>query len=237
MPTRGRCWSRRWRQRDFLAAGGSDAAVLPHARRLRGHDADRAVLSRPGTTAGRRHAVRATGGQPASRRGSTSPNCRCCWPPAGCWPTCRTAPGRRWSHSRRAIRRRRSASVTNKCHYSRTNGERDRLARTARRPAAGTPAGEEATEWVLFRGNAARNAESRGGFPLLTARWRVRAANHPSDEEMIRQQREHVSRTRGSRRSRPAAAGRGQRRDHADAPAAGGGRHGDGQTHLGVPVV
>ena len=53
-----------------------------------------------------------------------------------------------------------------------------------------TPDGEEATEWVLFRGNAARNAESLGGFPLLTARWRVRAANHPSDEEMIRQQRD-----------------------------------------------
>ncbi len=50
--------------------------------------------------------------------------------------------------------------------------------------------GEEATEWVLFRGNAARNAASLGGFPLLTARWRVRAANHPSDEEMIRQQRD-----------------------------------------------
>lgn len=48
---------------------------------------------------------------------------------------------------------------------------------------------EEATEWVLFRGNAARNAESRGGFPLLTARWRVRAANHPTDEETIAQQR------------------------------------------------
>ena len=48
--------------------------------------------------------------------------------------------------------------------------------------------GEEAAEWVIFRGNAARNAESVGGFPLLTARWRVRAANHPGDEEMIRQQ-------------------------------------------------
>ena len=27
-----------------------------------------------------------------------------------------------------------------------------------------------------------------GGFPLLNARWRVRAANHPSDEEIIEQQ-------------------------------------------------
>ncbi|MHB8970379.1 MAG: outer membrane protein assembly factor BamB family protein [Pirellulaceae bacterium] len=56
--------------------------------------------------------------------------------------------------------------------------------------AAGNSTGDEATEWVLFRGNAARNAESPGGFPLLTARWRVRAANHPSDEQMIRQQHE-----------------------------------------------
>ena len=53
-------------ERDFPAAGGSHAAVFPHAGRLRSHDADRAVLSRPGTTAGRRHAVRAAGGQPAA---------------------------------------------------------------------------------------------------------------------------------------------------------------------------
>ena len=50
-----------------------------------------------------------------------------------------------------------------------------------------TPAGVEATEWVMFRGDAARNAESAGGSPLLTARWRVQTANHPTDEQMIRQ--------------------------------------------------
>ncbi|MHB0956158.1 MAG: outer membrane protein assembly factor BamB family protein [Pirellulaceae bacterium] len=55
---------------------------------------------------------------------------------------------------------------------------------------AGISAGREAIEWILFRGNPARNAESKGGFPLLTARWRVRATNHPSDEEIIRQQHE-----------------------------------------------
>ncbi len=47
----------------------------------------------------------------------------------------------------------------------------------------------EATQWTMFRGNAARNGESAGGTPLLSARWRVQAANHPSDEEMIRQSR------------------------------------------------
>jgi outer membrane protein assembly factor BamB len=56
--------------------------------------------------------------------------------------------------------------------------------------AADSSASDEATEWVLFRGNAARNAESLGGFPLLTSRWRVRAANDPSDEAIIRQQHE-----------------------------------------------
>lgn len=45
-----------------------------------------------------------------------------------------------------------------------------------------------ASEWVLYRGDPARNAQSAGGFPLLNARWRVRVANHPSDEEMIGQQ-------------------------------------------------
>lgn len=47
-----------------------------------------------------------------------------------------------------------------------------------------------ASDWVVFRGDPARNAESVGDLPLLTPRWRVRAANHPSDEEVIAQQRE-----------------------------------------------
>jgi outer membrane protein assembly factor BamB len=47
-----------------------------------------------------------------------------------------------------------------------------------------------ASDWVVFRGDPARNAESAGDLPLLTPRWKVRAANHPSDEEVIAQQRE-----------------------------------------------
>ena len=45
----------------------------------------------------------------------------------------------------------------------------------------------EETEWTVHRGNASRNAETSADLPLLHARWRVRTANHPSDEEMIRQ--------------------------------------------------
>ncbi len=47
----------------------------------------------------------------------------------------------------------------------------------------------EATQWTMFRGNPARNGESAAGTPLLSARWRVQTANHPSDEEMIRRSR------------------------------------------------
>jgi outer membrane protein assembly factor BamB len=43
----------------------------------------------------------------------------------------------------------------------------------------------EATQWTVFRGNAARNAESAGGMALFSPRWRVQTANHPSDEELI----------------------------------------------------
>ncbi len=46
---------------------------------------------------------------------------------------------------------------------------------------------KEATQWAMFRGDATRNAESAGGTPLLNSRWRVQTANHPTDEELIRQ--------------------------------------------------
>ncbi|MBM4094308.1 MAG: hypothetical protein FJ276_33605, partial [Planctomycetes bacterium] len=47
-----------------------------------------------------------------------------------------------------------------------------------------------ATEWTMFRGAASRNGESAAGLPLLTPRWLVRTANHPTDESLIRQQRQ-----------------------------------------------
>ncbi len=52
---------------------------------------------------------------------------------------------------------------------------------------------QEATEWAMYRGDPSRNAESAGGTPLLNARWRVRTANHPTDEEYIRQGRKQFS--------------------------------------------
>ncbi|MEX0936381.1 MAG: PQQ-binding-like beta-propeller repeat protein [Pirellulales bacterium] len=45
-------------------------------------------------------------------------------------------------------------------------------------------------EWTLFRGNASRSAASQGGRPLLTPRWRVRTANHPTIEGVVSQMRQ-----------------------------------------------
>ncbi len=194
------------------------------------------LLSRPGTTVGRRPAVRATGGEP------------------GRGPAVRTGAvgiaGHQLAVGRNARPRRetlvalqtRDPQATlrigdKEVSLFKDDSETTRLAAATRRLGRAFPRTTEATEWVLFRGNAARNAESAGGFPLLTARWRVRAANHPSDEEMIRQQRRGVPGPGSSGDSGPAAAGRGQGRDHADGPLAGGGRHGDRQTHLELPLV
>ena len=44
----------------------------------------------------------------------------------------------------------------------------------------------EQVEWTMFRGNAQRNAASRGSMPLLNARWRVHTVNNPSDEKLVR---------------------------------------------------
>ncbi len=43
------------------------------------------------------------------------------------------------------------------------------------------------TEWTMYRGNAARNATTRGSAPLLQLRWRVPVANNPDDERIIEQ--------------------------------------------------
>jgi outer membrane protein assembly factor BamB len=68
--------------------------------------------------------------------------------------------------------------------------EREELALTWLNEVIGagfvTSAAEE-SEWTVHRGNAARNAETSAGLPLLHARWRVRTANHPTDEGLIRQ--------------------------------------------------
>jgi len=43
------------------------------------------------------------------------------------------------------------------------------------------------SEWAMFRGDAARNAESAGGLPLMHLRWSVPVANDPSDESVVQQ--------------------------------------------------
>ena len=50
-------------------------------------------------------------------------------------------------------------------------------------PPALTQGGEN--EWIMFRGNPARNAASRGELPLVTPNWRVVTANDPIDEKLI----------------------------------------------------
>lgn len=42
-------------------------------------------------------------------------------------------------------------------------------------------------EWTMFRGDATRNASTRGTLPLLNPRWRVRCADHPRVAEAISQ--------------------------------------------------
>jgi len=45
----------------------------------------------------------------------------------------------------------------------------------------------QATDWVMFRGDASRNAESPGGAPLPAFRWQVPTAADPSDENLIQE--------------------------------------------------
>ncbi len=51
-------------------------------------------------------------------------------------------------------------------------------------PQWGEPQGEA---WNMFRGDAARNAASHGGRPLLRPLWRVRTVNHPTVEKIVEQ--------------------------------------------------
>ena len=40
-------------------------------------------------------------------------------------------------------------------------------------------------QWVVFRGDAGRNARTSGGIPLIQYRWRVPTANDPTDEQLV----------------------------------------------------
>jgi len=46
-------------------------------------------------------------------------------------------------------------------------------------------ANQSEIEWVMYRGDVDRNATTHAGFPLLNVRWRVRVANHPTDEQIL----------------------------------------------------
>ncbi len=45
----------------------------------------------------------------------------------------------------------------------------------------------EKTEWVLYRGDPARNASAQGDTPVVNHRWLVPTANDPADEELVRE--------------------------------------------------
>lgn len=48
----------------------------------------------------------------------------------------------------------------------------------------------EADQWTMFRGNAARNAASVGGRPLLNSRWQIPTSNDPRVRSLIGQIRQ-----------------------------------------------
>ncbi|MDA1052911.1 MAG: PQQ-binding-like beta-propeller repeat protein [Planctomycetota bacterium] len=52
----------------------------------------------------------------------------------------------------------------------------------AGKPTRGT---REATNWLMFRGDVARNAASAGDVPLPSFRWRIPTASDPTDESLI----------------------------------------------------
>src|SRR5206468_8336884 len=42
-----------------------------------------------------------------------------------------------------------------------------------------------ATQWVVYRGDAKRNAQSSGGMPLLNFNWKLPTVNDPTDEQRV----------------------------------------------------
>ncbi len=56
---------------------------------------------------------------------------------------------------------------------------------TAQLGATGLTKTENSDDWELYRGNAARNATSVGGIPLLNPRWRVSTTTHPILEKAL----------------------------------------------------
>ena len=141
--------------------------------------------------------------------------------------------GRRWSLSRRATRKRRFASVTKKCHYSRTTAKRS--------PGCNNSSARQAFPWTKRRRSGFCFVATRRGTPRaggLSAAHGAVACPSGQPSERRGDDSAAASGLPGPARSGdsgPAAARRGPGRDHADGPPAGGGRHGDRQTDLAFP--
>ena len=61
----------------------------------------------------------------------------------------------------------------------------------------GTPpptAAGRTDRWLMFRGDAARNASMPGSAPLLNMRWRVLSTDDPQEEKSLEQRLEDVAR-------------------------------------------
>ncbi len=59
---------------------------------------------------------------------------------------------------------------------------------------AQSPAPIRADQWTMYRGSGGRNAQSQGGRPLLSPRWRVRTSNDPTVEKLVKQMRQSYMR-------------------------------------------
>ena len=80
-----------------------------------------------------------------------------------------------------------------------------------------TARGGEADRWLMFRGDAARNASMLGSAPLLNMRWRVLSTDDPQEEKSLEQCRKMYAECGGADDSRPSPLGRRRRVADADA--------------------
>ncbi len=53
-------------------------------------------------------------------------------------------------------------------------------------------------QWLVFRGDSQRNAESGSGFPLLSPRWSIRTVTDPVDEKGIQEYQQKLIRSKNS---------------------------------------
>ena len=177
--------------------------------------------------------------RPRPRR-STTRSCRSSWRRAGSTPACR----RRRPTTLVALKQRMPQAQG---RAARRRGGRSSAATTRRWPgwsrssaAAARRWSLAATQWVMFRGNEARNASHGGGVPLLNYRWSLPTVNDPQDELKVKSLSPLAPRQRASRTSSaPPAAGRAGRGDRPRArfEQAVGRRPADRQAAVGLSAV